>query len=354
MWFIGIDKVISSLKLANIYFVILAIGLQVCGYFLYTFRWKYLNHLTNNDFPFKELLPMVLVSLCVNNITPSGRGGGEPVRAYLLSNKEDISFSESFATVIADRTLDTFPFIVLSIITIIGLIFNLTLDPLILTIMIIAVILIIAAVVLLIFVSVNEAFGVKLTNWLSKLIIRIFKKRDPDKIRSTIEKAISGFQSTMKVLTSDKRILYYALPLSFLIWVFEILRVYVVFLAFGSTVSPIVIGEVFIVASLVGMIPLLPGGIGAIDGFMILLYSASGISPSISAAATVVERLISLWMTTILGLIILSFYGADVFDQISASLNGDKSLGKSDEIEKDEETPVKEIESDLEESESKK
>ena len=51
-----------------------------------------------------------------------------------------------------------------------------------------------------------------------------------------------------------------------MIWVLEILRVYIVFLAFGATLNVIVIGEVFIIASLVGMIPLLPGGLGVVDG----------------------------------------------------------------------------------------
>ena len=129
----------------------------------------------------------------------------------------------------------------------------------------------------------------------------------------------------MKLLISNKKVLYYTIPLSFIIWVFEIIRVYLVFLAFGANVNLIVIGEVFIVASLVGMIPLLPGGLGAIDGMMIIFYSAAGISSSISAAATVIERLISFWMVTILGLVILPKYGSSILDKIS--------LGSSEEIE---------------------
>ncbi len=97
------------------------------------------------------------------------------------------------------------------------------------------------------------------------------------------------------------------------------------FLAFGANVNLIVIGEVFIVASLVGMIPLLPGGLGAIDGMMIIFYSAAGISSSISAAATVIERLISFWMVTIIGMVILPKYGSSILDKIS--------LGSSEEIE---------------------
>ena len=120
LWFIGLDQVLRALTIANPFYVIMAILLQVLTYFLFTLRWQFINHITDKDFSFRKLLPMVLVSLSINNITPSGRGGGEPVRAYLLTQEEEDSFSETFATVIADRALDTFPFVILSIITIIA------------------------------------------------------------------------------------------------------------------------------------------------------------------------------------------------------------------------------------------
>ena len=95
------------------------------------------------------------------------------------------------------------------------------------------------------------------------------------------------------------------------------------FLAFGAHISPVVIGEVFIMASLIGMIPLLPGGLGAVDGVMILFYSTAGITPSLSAAATVIERLISFWLATVVGMLILPHYGSSVLDKISFGSNSD-------------------------------
>jgi uncharacterized protein (TIRG00374 family) len=327
LWFIGIDRVLSALKYANILYVIFAIILEFFAYFLYTLRWEIINKMADKDLGFKKLLPMVLVSLAVNNITPSGRGGGEPVRAYLLTKEGGGPFSETFATVIADRALDTFPFIILAVITIVGLVLNLTLNPLVVLIMVASVIAIIIVVFLIVYMSINQAFGEKITKWLIKLSIKIFRKKNPDSIRKRVTGAIHGFQDTMRVMIKDKNIVYYALPLSFFIWFVEIFRVYVVFLAFGSPVSPILIGEVFIVASLIGMIPLLPGGLGAVDGVMILLYATSGISPSMSAAATVIERLISFWMTTVIGFLVLPFYGADVFDKITSSTLDDNKSG---------------------------
>ena len=302
LYFIGIEEVIDALEESNLWYVLLAILIQIFTYFLYTWRWNIINKTANMDLGFKKSIPMVLVSLAVNNITPSGRGGGEPVRAYLLAKEGNFKFEDTFATVIADRALDTFPFVLLAILTIIGIIFSFSLDTRLIAFLVICVTLITVGVILVLYVCINEAFGVKITGWILKLARRFYKKFD------------------------EGTILYYALPLSFVIWIFEILRVYVVFIAFGAKVTPILIGEVFILASFVGMVPLLPGGLGAIDGIMILFYSNAGITTSISAAATVVERLISFWMTTILGVIFLLKFGTSVLDksfELAESKNAD-------------------------------
>ena len=313
LYFIGIDQVIDALKYSNLWFVLLAVLLQIFTYFLYTWRWQIINKSAGMTLGIWKLLPMVLVSLAVNNITPSGRGGGEPVRAYLLAKEGHYKFEDTFATVIADRALDTFPFVILAILTIIAIIFSVSLPVYWIVILVVCVVGITAIVILLLYVCINEAFGVRLTEWILKITKRFYKNYN-DALEKRIVEAVASFQSTMNALIRDKNIIYYALPLSFIIWVFEILRVYVVFLAFGAKVSPIIIGEVFILASLVGMVPLLPGGLGAIDGVMILFYSRSGITASLSAAATVVERSISFGMTTILGLIFLMKYGTSILD----------------------------------------
>lgn len=331
LWFVGIDQVVNALKIANLGIIALAIVMQVITYFLYTLRWQILNKLADMDISIRELFPMVLVGLAINNITPSGRGGGEPVRAYLLSkNKEEYHFEDALATVVADRALDTFPFVVLAAITIIAMTLFFDLALWLLIVMILAVIAIVAILIILIYMCINPNFGKRVDGWIIGLVRRFYKKNS-EKLENQIHEAIFGFQDTMNMLISNKKGLVYTLLLSFVIWIFEIVRVYLVFLAFGANVNIIIIGEVFIIACLVGMIPLLPGGLGAVDGLMILFYSAAGVSTSVSAAATVIERLISFWMTTIIGMVIMPYYGASVLDKISNRSSDDEIEGAENE-----------------------
>ena len=325
LWFVGIDQVIDALKIANIWLILLAIIMQIINYFLYTVRWEIINRVADIDFDFKKLFLIVMVGLGINNITPSGRGGGEPVRAYLLSRESKTPFEETFATVIADRALDTLPFIVLAVLTIVGVIFYYPLSTWIVVALIVTVFLVICVVFLVIYMSVNEQFGEKVIGW-GVWLVHKFSKNNPQKWEEKVTKGIIGFQETMRIMISDKRIMYYAMPISVLIWAMEIFRVYLIFLAFGATVSPIVIAEVFILSCLIGFIPALPGGLGVIDGTMILFFSTAGIPSSISAAATVIERLISYWMTTIIGMCLIPYFGSNILNNM---LNpGDEELNE--------------------------
>lgn len=113
LYFIGIDKLVEALKNANLAIIALAVALQIFTYPLYTWRWKIVNSIADINVSFKNLFPIVMVGLAVNNITPSGRGGGEPVRAYILAKEHGYGLRDTFATVVADRLLDIFPFIIL-------------------------------------------------------------------------------------------------------------------------------------------------------------------------------------------------------------------------------------------------
>ncbi len=315
-YFIGIENILDALKTANLALIALAIGIQIFTYFLYTLRWKLVNDSVNIRSSFRSLLPMMMVGLAVNNITPSGRGGGEPVRAYILSREAGYDLKDTFAGVVADRVLDLY----------------FEIPTWLVVVLVLSVIGILVVLGILIYLCINPGFGSRLEKFIFRIVNRFYKKSSED-LEKSIHDNIFGFQKTMSMLLLNKKLLYYTIPLSFLIWVFEILRVYIVFLAFGASLNVIVIGEVFIIASLVGMIPLLPGGLGAVDGIMIGFYSKAGISLSLAGPVTLIERLISFWMATIIGLVILPYYGSSVLEKISVGSSAeqlDKSINDED------------------------
>ncbi len=319
IYLIGPADIARDLEEADPFYLLLAVIIQFVTFGLFTLRWSITTRAVGIKVGKRHLLPMLLVGMAINNLTPSARGGGEPVRAYILGKYSRTSMESALATVIADRGLDTFPFILLAIITIVSMILYFDLPFIWVISLIVAVILIIVIFILALYVSVDDGAGEKFANWTLN-ILKFFYKRGYEKWSLRIKNAIIEFQDSMRVMLKEKQVFIYGIPLSFLLWLLEILRVYFIFHAFGANITIIVIAEVFIVATLIGMIPLLPGGLGAIEGAMIILYSTAGIPPSISAAVTVVERLISFWMTSILGVACLPYFGASVVKKLSEKL----------------------------------
>lgn len=314
--FIGPGNIENAVKMANKWYIALAILIQLIIYGLWTLRWSININSVGIHVKKQHIFPMLMVGLAVNNLTPSARGGGEPIRGYILSKYSNSSFEKSFATVIADRGLDTFPFMVLAVITIVAAVFYLNLPTYAIYTLIIAVSVLVIVFCIALYMSFNLEFGRKVSLWLVKIIKR-FSKKEHSKLEENALKAIHGFQKSMRTMVKDRNVMLYGVPISFLIWMLEITRVYIIFSAFNVDVSLLVIAEVFIISSLIGFIPLLPGGLGAVDGLMIILFSAAGVPPSISAAATIVERLISFWMTSIIGVAMLPYFGTSVVEKIT-------------------------------------
>ncbi|MCQ8904587.1 MAG: UPF0104 family protein [Methanothermobacter sp.] len=316
---IGPGEIEEALRKADPIYVAMAVALEFIILALFTIRWSITTGAVSIDVEKRHLFPMLLVGMAINNLTPSARGGGEPVRAYILGRYSRASMESAFATVIADRGLDTFPFIFLAIITIIGMVLYFDLSQWILTALVASVAIIVAAFFLALYVSIDRDAGERITGWILGILKRFYRKNH-ERLEMRVRSALHEFQSTMRIMLADRRVLLYGIPVSFLLWILEIIRVYLVFAAFGADISLLIIAEVFILATLIGMIPLLPGGLGAVDGIMIVFYSYAGVSPSVSAAATVVERLISFWLISAMGVAVIPYFGSSVSEKLMDKL----------------------------------
>jgi len=85
------------------------------------------------------------------------------------------------------------------------------------------------------------------------------------------------------------------------IWLFEALRLYLVFLALGLNAG--FLAAVFIsqAALILMSLPLSPAGLGFVELLMLKLLSSTGVTPDIAGAATIADRLISYWSLVALG-----------------------------------------------------
>lgn len=132
-----------------------------------------------------------------------------------------------------------------------------------------------------------------LTQLLNKLI-HIVRPNHPETINTQrARKAFEDLHVNYKLISQDwqalKRPFFWALMANF--W--EIMAVYVVYVAFGHFVNFGAVIIAYAVANFAGLVSVLPGGIGVYEGLMTLVLVATGIPSRLSLPVTVMYRVVN-------------------------------------------------------------
>ena len=90
------------------------------------------------------------------------------------------------------------------------------------------------------------------------------------------------------------------LMVSFAIWAFYPVKVYLACHFLGMEVSLLIIAMATLFAYVISMIPLLPGGLGTYEGTMALFFTIGGLSPAEGLAVSLLSRLVTFWFPLLL------------------------------------------------------
>ena len=105
----------NALRDANYWFIIPTLILTLLVYVVRAIRWRgLLSHI--KPISVINLLSVTCIGFMANNILPARVG--EVLRPFILSKKEDIKFSTSFATVIVERIFDMLGLIIFTVVVI--------------------------------------------------------------------------------------------------------------------------------------------------------------------------------------------------------------------------------------------
>jgi glycosyltransferase 2 family protein len=114
---------------------------------------------------------------------------------------------------------------------------------------------------------------------------------------------LEDFHASSNELLSS-RPLVVGTVISFLSWGLECLAVYLCAVGLGTDMSFLLVVFVFAVSSLIGVVSMLPGGIGAVEaGLYGQFVTVAGLPAGQAAALTVIIRLATLWFATLVGIV---------------------------------------------------
>jgi uncharacterized protein (TIRG00374 family) len=274
---------------------------------LWTIRWKGILKAKGHRIGLWNTYLAILIGSFVNNITPGFRTGGEPARAYIISKKEKISFSDSLASIVAERLLEGLTLIIVGIVSF--CIVLLAVDiPATAAKLIFLMITIVFSIILLAFYLITFKFSrfQKLAIGLMALLSRLFSRVKS----SNIEEKLSIFHHSYMLFIKNRKAISIVLVLSMVYWVLEILQPYIIFRALGEQVSIAVVMLNYVVVKFAGIVMVLPGGAGIAESSNFGLYIlTTPLSKEIIAAETIIHRALDAWIIWILGAFTASSLG---------------------------------------------
>ena len=297
--YVGGEETINLLKNVKFSYLVTGFFIEMILFVLWGYRWKILLEAAKEKISIKNLYLSLFIGILFNNVTPSSKSGGEPVRAYVLAKMEDITSERAFATITTDRIFDSFPYVFLSLFSIIYLFFFKHIPLWVEYVLIIALLFSVFLLAITIYLCINPRATKRLILGAINFFGRFFPKIK--RYREKAEEMIMIFNKTILEIGRNKIALIKAMTISFFMLFCSFFRVYFVFLSVGYRVDMIVPVIVTIIAILVSIIPLLPGGLGTTEGVMLLIFSIFGVSAAVSASVTILDRFFSYWLGIFIG-----------------------------------------------------
>lgn len=226
---------------------------------------------------------------------------GELARPYLIANKSSVPISSALGTVVVERALDGLSILV---VTVTALLFT-PLPPWLFrssALFLLATLVLFAAMILMI---VRRDASLR---FLSPLIRRL-----PDRHAATVNRLIHHFIEGFRIMV-DPALLLMGTLCSIVIWLVDVLIIYLLFLA-SNLPLPVSAAFVLMIILIIGIaIPTAPGFIGNWHYSCILGLGLFGIAKTDALTFAIIYHALSTGIVVLLGLIFLPFNSFSVAD----------------------------------------
>jgi glycosyltransferase 2 family protein len=226
---------------------------------------------------------------------------GELARPYLITKKSCLTMSSALGTIIAERVLDSLTVLVIAV-------FVLFFTPLPAWLVRASVLLLLLTIV---FLSVMVLMILKQDTALRVLapLIGRLPERYAERMKRLVYHFIEGFR-----IMIDPALLLSVTGLSIIIWLIDVLAIYLLFLAFSFHL-PMVAAFVIMIILIIGIaIPTAPGFIGNWHYFCILGLSLFDVPKTDALTFAIVYHFLSIGVVIVLGLAFLPFNGLSLAD----------------------------------------
>lgn len=289
---INLQDVFRNLKNIQLSYVIFFILLVILMQLLRSYRWGVILQPMEKIDQF-SLFSITSVGFLAIASIPARIG--ELARPYLISKRSSIKMPSALGTILVERVLDSFTVLAIAVIVL----FLTDLPPLMIISSIIFFLLALAMFCFILFLILRRDAALKLIN---KILSKL-----PGKFAHKIDELIHHFIDGFQVIT-DIKFLLYLFFLSALVWLVDVLAIYMLLKAFGFTLPVIMASFVVMIILIVGIaIPTAPGYIGNWHAACWMALKLFHLAKADAISFAVVYHFLSMAIVVVLGVAFLPF-----------------------------------------------
>lgn len=241
----------------------------------------------------------------VNHILPSGGAAGFSYLAWVL-NRYKVSAARSTMAQIIRFTLTFISFVLLMLVALLLLGLNHQADKTMVFVAVALTVLATAATAFVIWLVKSRPRLDRFSGWLTrtanKLIsIVTFKRKKNIVKKSTITHFFGGVHDDYVSLNKDRKILIVPFIWALIANILDVALIWIAFWSLGVSVDPALLFIAFGVSSIASAISVTPGGAGVYETVMVMFLAASGVTPEVAIAGTLLARVVLLAGTIAFG-----------------------------------------------------
>ena len=296
---VDIPEIIATAQHADPVIYSVAVLVSLAEVFFYALSWRSILSYLQVKISVIRAYLFVWYGTYIDIVIPAESISGELCRIYLINREQCGTGGKVVASVVTQRILGMGMNVAFLIIGIDLLFADTKVNPIIFNLILVFTVAIAAITVLLLLVSAKETWSRKVINtlirfgeWLTR-----GKWKQLGKIKEDALKDAGIFHDSMKEFIHKPKTLILPTALLAVNWICSMSIPYLVFLSLGFQIQWSV---VLITASIVVAVKSIPIGVpfevGLPEITMTTLYTSMGVPAGISATATILSRIITLWL----------------------------------------------------------
>ncbi len=305
-FFVGINELLAIIQSVNLFYYGLAVAVLFLTMFVNSLAWQYFLRPLSVKVPLRKTFLFTWIGAFVDILVPAESISGDASKVYLMTKESGENAGKVVASIVSHRILA----MVISLGSLIfsSLVLYIIGYELPSSVLNLVLIIIVGTAISLFFIFLcvlKETLTQRIIDAVIRFLVFVTRGRlKLGSVRTKATKALSAFHGAIEVLLKNPKNLVLPVVFSIVSWLLSIFISYFVFVSLGQEVDFVLITIVYSISVNVQSIPLgIPAEVGVVEIVMTSLYGLLGVEAGIAAAATVLIRLLTVWLRIIIGFV---------------------------------------------------